>query len=299
MSDISSDFGSGYRERTFSQRLSTTACLIVCSVVVAGCGGSSSPAGNRSSPNGNGPAPASVSLSASSTLVSAGTPVTLTWSSSNADSCTASGGWSGGRGLSGSETVGPVTEETTYTLSCSGAGGGGVQQVTVRVDPGAGVSVTLTASPEYVSAGGSTTLSWDTQGASSCTAGDGWSGSRSTSGSFTAGSIDATTTFSLNCDGPGGNGLGMVTVQVVDKVLRWQAPTENIDGTPLTDLAGYVIYWGTVSRTYTGSQTINSPVTTQWEATVPAGRYYFAMTAFDSDNNESGYSNEVLKVIPE
>jgi len=28
------------------------------------------------------------------------------------------------------------------------------------------------------------------------------------------------------------------------------------------------------------------------------GTYYFAMTAFDAENNESGYSNEVLKIIP-
>jgi hypothetical protein len=90
----------------------------------------------------------------------------------------------------------------------------------------------------------------------------------------------------------------MVTVQVVDRVLRWQAPTQNVDGSPLTDLSGYVIYWGTSSRNYIGSYTINSPTTTEWEATVPAGSYYFAMTAFDSENNESGYSNEVLKIIP-
>ena len=92
--------------------------------------------------------------------------------------------------------------------------------------------------------------------------------------------------------------MGMVTVQVVDKILRWQAPSQNVDGTPLTDLAGYVIYWGTSSRDYIGSHTINSPDVTEWEATMAPGTYYFAMTAFDASNNESGYSNEVLKIIP-
>jgi hypothetical protein len=90
----------------------------------------------------------------------------------------------------------------------------------------------------------------------------------------------------------------MLTVQVVDKTLRWQAPTENVDGSELTDLAGFVIYWGRDSRNYTGQQTINSATTTQWEADIPPGTYFFAMTAFDSENNESAYSNEVYKIIP-
>jgi hypothetical protein len=88
-------------------------------------------------------------------------------------------------------------------------------------------------------------------------------------------------------------------VEVVDKVvLRWQAPTQNVDGSALIDLAGYVIYWGTASRNYTDSQTINSPTATEWQATMVSGSYHFAMTAFDAQNNESGYSNEVLKFIP-
>lgn len=261
---------------------------------LSGCSGSSS--GTNSPQGGSGAA--SVSLSASSTSVASGSRVTLTWSSNRATSCTASGGWTGGRATSGSESVGPLTSDTTFTLSCSGDAGGAVQQVTVRVGQGDG-SIELTASPEYVEAGGSSTLSWNAAGASSCTASGGWSGSQPASGSFSVGPINTTTTYQLNCSGPNGNELGMVTVQVVDKFIRWQAPTENVDGTPLTDLAGYVIYWGTSSRSYTGNQTINSPATTEWEATtVPPGTYYFAMTAFDAENNESGYSNEIRKIIP-
>lgn len=268
-------------------------------MLLGGCSGSSSGdrAGVQAASSGNTP-PASVSFSASSSLVSAGSSVTLSWSSSNATSCSASGGWSGGKALSGSETVGPLNQDTSYTLSCSGDGGGGVRQLTVRIDQGTGVTVSLNASPNYVASGGTATLSWDSSGASSCSASGGWSGSRPVSGSTTVGPITVSTTYQLSCSGPGGNGLGMVTVDVVDKILRWQAPSENVDGTPLTDLAGFTIYWGSTSRSYTGSQTINSPTATEWEATVPMGEYYFAMTAFDSENNESGYSNEVLKRIP-
>ncbi len=280
------------------------ALVVSCALVLAGCSGSSS--GNSSNSNSNSggsdsggqPPPASLTLSASDTLISSGSSVTLSWSASNANSCQASGGWSGSRPLSGSETVGPLTQETGFTLSCSGDGGGSVRQVTVRIDQGNGASVDLTADPEYVESGGSSTLNWDASDASSCTASGGWSGDQATSGSFTVGPITADTTYQLSCTGPSGTAMGMVTVYVVDKVLRWQAPTQNVDGTPLTDLAGYVIYWGTSSRNYTGSHTINSATVTEWEATMAAGSYYFAMTAFDSENNESGYSNEVLKVIP-
>ena len=222
----------------------------------------------------------------------------LTWSATNAGSCSASGGWSGSRSTSGRQTIGPINQTTTYTLSCSGDGGGAVRQVTVQVAD-SGITVNLSAAPAAVAAGNNTTLNWTATGASSCTASGGWSGARSTSGSFTVGPINASTTYHLNCTGASGDGVGMVTVQVVDKTLRWQAPSRNVDGSPVNDLAGYVIYWGRESRAYSDSFTINSPDVTEWEATMEAGEYYFAMTAFDSQNNESGYSNEILKSIPD
>lgn len=76
----------------------------------------------------------------------------------------------------------------------------------------------------------------------------------------------------------------------------WTPPTENMDGTPLTDLAGYVVYFGTSSRTYSMSRTIG--VTSGrhcYNVRTASGDYYVAMTAFDADGNESPYSNEVLK----
>jgi len=288
-------FSFGTRKRTFEPGLRALCivALIGFGALLSGCSGSSS--GTSTAQSGSGAA--SVSLTASSTEIGNGGQVTLSWSSSRANGCSASGGWSGSRPTSGSETVGPLTSDTTFTLSCSGDGGGGVQQVTVRIGSGSGSGI-LRASPGYVEAGGTSTLSWSAATGSSCTASGGWSGSQPASGSFTVGPINATTTYQLSCSGSNGSELGMVTVQVVDKVLRWQAPTENVDGTALTDLAGYIIYWGTSSHSYAGSQTINDPSATQWEATVSPGTYYFAMTAFDSSNNESGYSNEVRKIIP-
>jgi len=45
--------------------------------------------------------------------------VTLTWSTINASSCTASGGWSGTKATSGTETITNVTNTTSFTLTCT------------------------------------------------------------------------------------------------------------------------------------------------------------------------------------
>ncbi len=63
---------------------------------------------------------------------------TLTWTTINADSCTASGGWTGGKLLSGSETVGPIASETVYTLSCVNAEGQSTRSVRITIDDGSG-----------------------------------------------------------------------------------------------------------------------------------------------------------------
>lgn len=80
------------------------------------------------------PAPA-VFLNASPLDSLVGTPVTLSWSASNADACNASGGWSGAFAASGSTSVAPPEGSTVYRLQCSGEGGNGSAEVTVIVRP--------------------------------------------------------------------------------------------------------------------------------------------------------------------
>jgi hypothetical protein len=268
---------------------------IVFSLIVAACGGGGGSGGNASAV---GAVALALSFNASSSLVRRGELITLSWSAPDASSCTASDGWSGVKPSSGSERVGPITRDTTYTLSCSGADGGAIRQLTVRLDDGSGAWVELDATPPEVLRGGTSTLSWSATGATGCDAGGGWSGSQPPSGSFTVGPIQESTTYQLACEGPSGAGMAMVTVRVASKTLRWQPPTQNVDGSRIDDLGGYVIYWGTSSRAYTGSHRIESPDAREWVATVPPGWYYFAMTAFDAEGNESGYSNEIEKLIP-
>jgi hypothetical protein len=86
------------------------------------------------------PAP-TVALSASPTSLTAGQAATLTWNSTDASSCTASGAWSGAQPTSGSTSTGALNTNSTYTLTCTGAGGAGSASVVVSV---AGITSNLT-----------------------------------------------------------------------------------------------------------------------------------------------------------
>jgi hypothetical protein len=83
------------------------------------------------------PAPV-VKLSTDNSQVTSGSTVDVIWSSQNATSCTASGGWSGKKATSGTITSAPLTANTTFTLMCTGSGGTATQSVTVTVTPSSG-----------------------------------------------------------------------------------------------------------------------------------------------------------------
>lgn len=78
------------------------------------------------------PAP-TLALSATPNSVVSGSAAVLTWSSTNATACTASSGWSGAKAVSGSQSTGNLTANTTYILTCTGAGGSIMQSVSVTV----------------------------------------------------------------------------------------------------------------------------------------------------------------------
>ncbi len=89
--------------------------------------------GDASSASAPAASPPTVSISASPTSVSSGSGSTLTWSSTNAGTCTASGDWSGSMGIQGSETIGNITSAKTYTIACNGTGGTTTQSATVSI----------------------------------------------------------------------------------------------------------------------------------------------------------------------
>ena len=78
-------------------------------------------------------APPTINLTASPQSVSSGSASSLNWSSANATGCVASGGWSGSRATSGTQSTGPLTVSTAYNLTCNGPGGTANAAVTVGV----------------------------------------------------------------------------------------------------------------------------------------------------------------------
>lgn len=164
----------------------------------------------------------SVTIAADPRFVEDGGSSTLTWTTSKADSCTASGEWSGDKPTDGSETVGPLNtglfrnERTfTYTLSCSNSAGTAEASTTVEVGPIEDVELALTA-PESVNTNESFAVSWNTEFADSCTASEAWDGPRPTNGSEQFSYVSpGTRTFTMSCNGAGESATRSVTVEVI------------------------------------------------------------------------------------
>lgn len=186
-------------------------------LLVAACHSGSS-GSSSSSP------PPTATLTAAPTVVASGAQATLTWSSTNSASCVGSGGWAGTLATSGSQSVGPITTNTTYTLVCTNSAGKASSAVsaTVNVTP----TATLTASPSTITTGASATLTWSSANATSCTASGAWSGAQAASGSTPTGALTSNTTYGLTCSGAGGtSSVAQATVTVVPAGAVTLAPT--------------------------------------------------------------------------
>jgi hypothetical protein len=81
--------------------------------------------------------------------------------------------------------------------------------------------------------------------------------------------------------------------------LAWDAPTENTNGTPLTNLAGFHIYYGT-SAVHLNQmvQISNSGVTSYVVSSLTSGTWYFSINAYTEAGIESAVSNVASLTIP-
>lgn len=80
-----------------------------------------------------------VSISLDKSSISLGSSATLTWSSTNATACAASGAWTGSQAASGSQSVTPpATGSYTYTLTCNGSAGSASNGATLVVNAAGG-----------------------------------------------------------------------------------------------------------------------------------------------------------------
>lgn len=88
------------------------------------------------------------------------------------------------------------------------------------------------------------------------------------------------------------------TVSTSDDVnLSWTVPATRTDGSylPLNELAGYRVYMGTSSSSLSPLVDLNDDTITSYTVTnLPAGSYYFAVSAYDTDGTESGYSQILI-----
>jgi hypothetical protein len=76
--------------------------------------------------------------------------------------------------------------------------------------------------------------------------------------------------------------------------LSWTAPTQNEDGTALTDLAGYRIYYGTTTGQYSEEVALDSTGTSSHVIeNLAAGKYFLVMTSVNSSGMESKYTPEI------
>jgi len=80
--------------------------------------------------------------------------------------------------------------------------------------------------------------------------------------------------------------------------VAWTPPTQNNDGSTLTDLSGYKIHYGTASKNYTQSVSVNNAGLTRYQLdSMPAGKIYIAMTAVNASGAESDYSPELAVTV--
>lgn len=158
------------------------------------------------------PAPV-CTLSANPTSITAGGASTLTWTTHNATSVYIDHGV-GTVSTSGSRSVAPNVT-TTYTLVATGSGGEVHCTATITVVPVTHAPVcTLSANPTSITAGGSSTLTWTTNNATSVSIDQGIGGV-ATNGSRSV-SPGHTTTYTLTATGPGGTVHCNATVTVVN-----------------------------------------------------------------------------------
>lgn len=208
------------------------------------------------------PAPGSptVNLNATLTTITTGNSTTLSWTSTNASNCTATGGtgWAGSKSASGSVTVSP-TSNTTYSIYCTSSLGvnSSTAQRAIVVNPLPTAS--LTASTNPIIAGNSTTLTWGSTNATTCTD-NGWTASSASSGTQVV-SPASTTTYTIYCTSADGYNSSpttqrTVTVNPPPPTVNLTAATTNLASGASTTLSWFVTNSSSCTKSLDWSGTV-------------------------------------------
>ena len=114
--------------------------------------------------------------------------------------------------------VGPLTDSTSFDITCEGPGGTATDGVNITVSVPEAVVVSFAANSTTINQGDTVQLSWETTGeASSCTASGDWNGPRGIGGTETI-LLSSSATFELTCSGAGGSDSQSVTVVAIEPV---------------------------------------------------------------------------------
>ena len=168
----------------------------------------------------------------------------LTWTSSNAASCSASSSWSGAQATNGSQAfTGIASGSYTYTITCTNPTGSAVDSVTVNVLSAPTVTV---SAPASLTAPASYTATWTSSNAVSCTGSNRFSGLSGLTGSKAEVSLPAGTyDYTVTCTNAAG-----ATASDTKRTIVYAAPVVDlkVDGSdgPDVTLAGpasYTVTW--------------------------------------------------------
>lgn len=114
-------------------------------------------------------------------------------------------------------------------------------------------------------------------------------------------SITALLVVIAGCGSNAGSSAGTSMVTIPEPgapnsaTLTWDTPLLNADGSALTDLAGYKVYYGTQPGNYTNTKDVGNSNTAVLNNLTTGTTYFIAITAYDINGNESIFSKEVKK----
>ncbi len=203
----------------------------------------------------------------------------LTWTSTNAASCSASNSWSGAQATNGSQAFSGITSGSyTYTITCTNPAGSAVDSVTVNVLSAPTVTV---SAPASLTAPASYTATWTSSNAVSCTGSNRFSGWSGLSGSRVEVSLPAGVyDYTVTCTNAAG-----ATASDTKRTVVYAAPVVDVklDGTDGPDVtipgpASYTVTWTSMnavqcngSSRLAGSSGLSG---SRAEVNVPSGTAY-------------------------
>jgi hypothetical protein len=215
-----------------------------------------------------------------------------------------------------------VCAPVLIALALTGCGGGeGVTVGSTAADTAAATATISGTPPTSVTVGGQYTF---TPSASDSDAGTmtfsiknapSWATFNTTTGQLSGSpkATDAGTTSGIVitvADGTASASLAAFSITVTgttgvtkpstgNATLSWVAPTQNSDGSPLTNLAGYNIYYGTDSNALTQTIQVADPAALGYVITglTSGTTWYFAVTSYTSAGEESSRSAVSSKTI--